>query len=205
MKPKKNNALITLTQTAIMAALCYVGFEFFQIPIALPSGTVAVHLGNVFCVLAALLLGGVYGGMAGAIGMTLADLLDPRYITSAPKTFVLKLGIGLICGLVAHRIGGITRPAADGSEKPRKTVALWCVLGCSAGLVFNIIFEPIVSYLYQRFLLGQAADAAMILAKWQAAATLINAVIAVVTATLLYMALHPALDKAGVLRRDIRF
>ena len=202
---KKNNTLVTITQTAIMAALCYVGFEFFQIPIPLPSGTTAFHLGNVFCVLAALLLGGPYGGMAGAIGMTLADLLDPRYITSAPKTFVLKLGIGLICGLVAHRIGGITRAEEDGTPKPKKKIALWCVLGCSAGLLFNIIFEPVVSYLYQRFLLGQAADAAMILAKWQAVTTLVNAVIAVIVATLLYMALHPALDKAGVLRRNIRF
>lgn len=201
---KKNSTLITLTQTALMAALCYVGFEFFQIPISLPSGTTAIHLGNVFCVLAALLLGGIYGGLAGAVGMTIADLLDPRYITSAPKTFVLKLGIGLICGLVAHRIGGVTRPNVDGSEKSKKTVALWSVLGCSAGLVFNIIFEPVVSYLYQRFLLGQTADAAKILAKWQAATTFINAVIAVIIATILYLALHPALDKAGVLRKNIR-
>ncbi len=202
---KKNSTLITLTQTALMAALCYVGFEFFQIPVSLPSGTTAFHLGNVFCVLAALLLGGPYGGFAGAAGMTLADLLDPRYITSAPKTFVLKLGIGLICGLVAHRAGGITRTDPDGSEKSKKAVALWSVLGCSAGLAFNVIFEPVVSYLYQRFLLGQDADAAMILAKWQAATTLINAVIAIVAATVLYLALRPALDRAGVLRKNIRF
>ena len=46
--------------------------------------------------LGALLLGGWYGGLAGSIGMTIADLMDPVYITGAPKTFVLKLCIGLI-------------------------------------------------------------------------------------------------------------
>ena len=50
--------------------------------------------------LGALLLGGWYGGIAGAVGMTIADIMDPVYITVAPKTFVLKLCIGLITGLV---------------------------------------------------------------------------------------------------------
>lgn len=205
MGKKKSDTLITLSQTALMAALCFVGFEFFQIPVALPTGTVAIHLGNVFCVLAALLLGGFYGGLAGAVGMTLADLLDPRYITSAPKTFILKLCIGLVCGLVAHKLGKLTFPGKDGEKKPRKKTALWCVLGASAGMMFNIIFEPIISYLYQRYLLGEAADAAMILAKWQAATTLINAVIAVIVSTLLYLALRPALEKAGLVRNKIKF
>ena len=55
----------------------------------------------------ALLLGGWYGGLAGAIGMTIADIMDPVYITVAPKTFILKLCIGLITGLVAHKIAKI--------------------------------------------------------------------------------------------------
>lgn len=37
------------------------------------------HVGNAFCVLAALLLGGWYGGLAGAIGMTISDLFDSIY------------------------------------------------------------------------------------------------------------------------------
>ena len=67
------------------------------------------HLGNTFCVLAALLLGGLPGGIAGAIGMGIADLLDPAYVIVAPKTIILKLGIGIITGLVAHRIFHIQR------------------------------------------------------------------------------------------------
>ena len=97
-----------LAQTALLAALCFVSFTFLQIKIPMPGGdATSLHIGNAFCVLAALLLGGVYGGIAGAVGMSIADILDPVYIVGAPKTFVLKMCIGLIVGLVAHRVAKI--------------------------------------------------------------------------------------------------
>ena len=55
------------------------------------------------CVLAALLIGGFWGGMSGAVGLTIADLTS-GYVTSAPKTFLLKLCIGLVSGFVAHKV-----------------------------------------------------------------------------------------------------
>ena len=95
--------------TGLMAALSYVVFIFLQIRIQLPGGdATSIHLGNAVCVLGALLLGGVYGGLGGAIGMTIGDLLDPQYIVYAPKTFLLKFCIGLIAGLIAHKLGKIT-------------------------------------------------------------------------------------------------
>jgi uncharacterized membrane protein len=68
-----------------LAALCYIGFTFFKIDIPVGPEKTAFHFGNVFCVLAALLIGGYWGGLAGAVGMTLADLTT-SYVTSAPKT-----------------------------------------------------------------------------------------------------------------------
>lgn len=104
----KNFKIAKLAQTALFAALCFVSFTFLQVKIPVPGGdATSLHIGNAFCVLAALLLGGWYGGLAGAIGMTIADLLDPVYITVAPKTFILKLCIGLITGLVAHKYAKI--------------------------------------------------------------------------------------------------
>ena len=104
----KNQTVMKLAQTALLAALCFVSFTFLQIKIPMPGGdATSLHIGNAFCVLGALLLGGWYGGLAGAIGMTIADLMDPIYITGAPKTFFLKLCIGLIVGLVAHHIAKI--------------------------------------------------------------------------------------------------
>ncbi len=65
----RNEKIYKLTLTALMAALSYVVFTFLQIKITLPGGdATSFHLGNAVCVLGALLLGGVYGGIGGAIG-----------------------------------------------------------------------------------------------------------------------------------------
>ena len=53
----KNNQVYKLVLTGLMAALCYVAFTFLKIPIPTFGGDyVALHIGNAFCVLAALLL-----------------------------------------------------------------------------------------------------------------------------------------------------
>ena len=101
---KNIESLRKLCMAALFAALCYIGFTYCKIDIPAGGEKTAFHLGNVFCVLAALILGGLWGGLAGAVGMTIGDLLDPVYITSAPKTFLLKLCIGVITGFVAHRV-----------------------------------------------------------------------------------------------------
>ena len=98
--------LSKIAMTGLFAALSYVVFTFLQIKITLPGGdATSIHLGNAVCVLGALILGGFYGGLGGAIGMTIGDLFDPVYVIYAPKTFILKLCIGLITGFVAHRLG----------------------------------------------------------------------------------------------------
>ena len=138
---KRKQTVVKLAQTALLAALCFVSFTFLQIKIPMPGGdATSLHIGNAFCVLGALLLGGWYGGLAGAIGMTIADVLDPIYIVGAPKTFVLKLCIGLIVGLVAHRIGKINE------STDKKYVFRWSVLASVAGLGFNVIADPLVGY-----------------------------------------------------------
>ena len=105
---QKNDKVYKLALTGLMAALSYVVFTFLQIKIQLPGGdATSIHLGNAVCVLGALLLGGFYGGLGGAIGMAIGDLLDPVYVVYVPKTLLLKLCIGLITGFIAHRLGKI--------------------------------------------------------------------------------------------------
>ena len=129
---KTNSTVMKIAQTALFAALCYVIFTYLQIKIPMPGGdATSIHLGNAFCVLAALLLGGWYGGLAGAIGMGIADVMDPIYITGAPKTFILKLCIGLITGLVAHKIAKINE------STDKKYIFKWSLLASVAGLAFN--------------------------------------------------------------------
>lgn len=183
-----------IAQTALFAALCYVIFTYLQIKIPMPGGdATSIHLGNAFCVLAALLLGGWYGGLAGAIGMGIADVMDPIYITGAPKTFILKLCIGLITGLVAHKIAKINE------STDKKYIFKWSLLASIAGLAFNVIADPVVGYFYKQYILGQPQQMAEILAKWSAATTFINAIISTIVAVLIYNALRPALAKSGML------
>ena len=183
-----------LIQTALLAALCFVSFTYLQIKIPVPGGdATSLHIGNAFCVLAALLLGGWYGGLAGAIGMTIADLLDPVYILVAPKTFVLKLCIGLITGLIAHKIAKISE------SNDKKYIFKWSLIASIGGLAFNVIADPIVGFFYKQYILGQPQDAAMILAKLSAVATFVNAVVSVILVVILYNALRPILKKSGLL------
>lgn len=190
----KNQTVMKLAQTALLAALCFVSFTFLQIKIPMPGGdATSLHIGNAFCVLGVLLLGGWYGGLAGAIGMTIADLMDPIYITGAPKTFFLKLCIGLIVGLVAHHIAKIN----DSTDK--KYVFKWSLIASIAGLSFNVIADPIVGYFYKQYILGQPQKMAEVLAKWSAATTFVNAVVSVILVVFIYNAVRPILLRSGLL------
>ena len=176
-----------------MAALCYIGFSFFRIDIPVGTEKTAFHLGNVFCVLAALLIGGFWGGMSGAVGMTIADLTT-GYVTSAPKTFLLKLCIGLIAGLVAHKIFHISN-----DEKRKIPLPAITVISCAAGMAFNVIADPVVGYFYKTYILGVPQEVASIWAKMGAVTTLVNAIVAVIVASVFYLALRPALKRSNLL------
>ena len=184
--------LLRVTQAGLLAALCYIGFAFFKIDIPVGTSSTAFHLGNVFCVLAALLLGGFWGGLAGAVGMTIGDLTT-IYVTSAPKTFILKFCIALIVGLVAHKIFHINKCTKKG-----KIVGI-TILASVCGMAFNVVADPLVGYFYKTYLLGVPQDLSKALLKVAQLTTSVNAVIAVVCASIFYLALRPALRKAGLL------
>lgn len=187
----KNENVQKIVLTGLFAALSYVVFSFLQIKITLPGGdATSIHLGNAVCVLGALLLGGVYGGLGGAIGMSIGDLLDPVYITYAPKTFLLKFCIGLITGMIAHKLGHIS------TEKDEKKVLRWTILAVIGGLLFNVIFDPLIGYYYKLLILGKPA--AELTLAWNITSTSINAVTSAIVSVVVYMALRPALKKSGM-------
>ena len=182
----KNQKLFRIALTGVFAALSYVVFTFLQIKIPLPGGdATSIHLGNAVCVLGALLLGGVYGGIGGAIGMTIGDLLDPVYVVYAPKTFLLKFCIGLITGIIAHKIGKISQ------STDQKKVWVFTIFAAAGGLLFNVIFDPLIGYFYKILILGKPM--AEVTLGWNIASTSINAVTSGIVSVLVYMALRPAL------------
>lgn len=185
---RKHTRIIAIM--ALFAALSYVGFQFLRIDIPVGTAKTAFHFGNVFVMLAALLIGGWRGGIAGAVGMTIADLTS-GYATSALPTFILKLGIGLVVALVGHRVLALRT-----DKDPRNWV--WkAALACGAGAVFNLIADPLFRYVYNLLVYNISGDLAAKLVALGALTTLVNAIIATVAGTLLYTALRPALSKNG--------
>ncbi|WP_315068877.1 ECF transporter S component [uncultured Clostridium sp.] len=190
----KNPRTVKLMQTGLLAALCFVSFTFLQIKIPVPGGSAtSFHVGNAFCVLAALLLGGWYGGLAGAIGMTISDLLDPVYAIGAPKTFILKLCIGLITGVVAHRYAKIDK------SNDKKYILKWSTIAAICGLGFNIFSDPTLGYFYQQYVIGQPQKVADVLAKLSVVTTSVNAALSVILASIIYNGLRPILKRSGLL------
>lgn len=187
----RNEKVQKLVMTGVFAALSYVIFTFLQFKIPLPGGdATSIHLGNAVCVLGALILGGPLGGIGGALGMTIGDLFDPVYVVYAPKTFFLKLCIGLITGVIAHNLGHITH------KTDKKDITKWAFLAAIGGLLFNVIFDPLVGYFYKLLILGKPA--AELTLAWNVASTGINAVTSTIVSVLVYVALLPALKKSGL-------
>ena len=179
-----NNKTRKIVFTAMFAVINYIAFTYGKINITLVAGTsTAIHIANAIVVLSSWFLGPVYGGLAGAIGLSLADVLDPRYITSAPKTFFLKFMIGLISGLLAQKLSLSTKTE-------RKDIIRVTAISAIAGLGFNVLADPVVGYFYRKYLLGMDQDAAKIIASWVAGTTLINAIICVFVSVILYLALY---------------
>ena len=199
---------VVVILTGVMAALSFAAYLFFRVPF---YGGSSFHLGNTFTALAALLMDGVSGGLAGAIGLSLADILagDPGY---AVTTFVLKFIIGVVCGLVAHRLCRID--TADSTRRlsylVRVTVStrrlsylVRVTVSAASGLLVNVITDPLLGYFRNVYIFGQDYTAAQALAAVAGGVTLANSLVSTVCAVLLYLAVKPALDRAGLLpRRD---
>ena len=167
----EHKKILKLTQCALIAALAYVGFQFLRIDIPVGTERTAIHLGNTFVVIGALLLGG-WGGFAGAMGLTMADLTS-GYITSAPKTFILKLVIGLITTLVARKLFHIEKEPG--------------------------IKAQTFGYFYKAYIFGIPQDLSAALSKIGSATTLVNAVASTIMVFLLWPALYTALARSGKL------
>lgn len=175
----------------IMAALSFVAYEFFRIPFA---GGSSFHLGNTFTALTAMLLDGVSGGLAGAIGLVLADVIagDPGY---AFTTFILKFIIGLVCGATAHKLLHLGSRKADGHAKYIAAVTV----SAFSGLFVNVFTDPLVGYFRDRFIFGQPVEVATVLIKVTGGVTLVNSLLSTVCAVALYLVLEPALQRAHLL------
>ena len=181
---QNNHRLKYLTYTVMFIAVNYVAFAYGKINIQItPGQSTAIHIANAVVVLSSWLLGPVYGGLAGAVGLSLADLMDPRYITSAPKTFIMKFLIGFIAGMFARKL-------KLKEKDDKKEIIKITTISAIAGLGFNVIVDPVFGYFYKQYVLNIPQEIASIIMNWSRSITAINAVICVVVAVVLYLSLY---------------
>jgi uncharacterized membrane protein len=89
-----------LIYAALFAALCCVITMYPKFPTLFGY----IHAGDALVLLAAYVLGPVWGSLAAALGSSLADLMA-GYVQYFPGTFVIKAVMALIAGAVLTKFG----------------------------------------------------------------------------------------------------
>lgn len=126
---KNKRLLLSITCIGVFSALSYIGV-LIHIPIPSPLGKPMIHLGNLIVIVASLIFGGWIGGISGAIGMGLYDLIAGYDIWSITRTIILKLVMGLIVGFIYHRL----------IKKEKCNIAILSILVGLFFLVVGILF-----------------------------------------------------------------
>ena len=178
----QRNTSVNLALTGLMAALVLVATMFFKVQIPVGTDKTMIGFANVFCILAGLLLGPVYGGLAAGIGSCIFDLIG-GWADSAPTTLLFKFLMAFVCGLIAW-----------GGDRTAKKLSRVIVGAVSGSLVYCVLY---LGYSFLKLLLvGSAPEAAAIAMVTKLAATLTNAVVADVIAVPFFFAIRKALERA---------
>ena len=97
-----NNNLKKLILAALFAALSCVATMSIRIPT--PGSGGYIHPGDAIVILSGVILGPVWGFLAGGIGSALSDLIG-GYFIYVPITFVIKGLVALAAGLLYQKVG----------------------------------------------------------------------------------------------------
>ena len=97
-----NNNLKKLILAALFAALSCVATMSIRIPTPGTGGY--IHPGDAIVILSGVILGPVWGFLAGAIGSALSDLIG-GYFVYVPITFMIKGLVALAAGLLYQKVG----------------------------------------------------------------------------------------------------
>lgn len=95
----RNQDVTKIVLAAIFISLVFVA-TYIGVPWPFASGGY-MHLGTLVLLIIAISFGKEYGALAGGIGMGLFDLLSP-YAMWAPGTFLVRMFMGYIVGLIAY-------------------------------------------------------------------------------------------------------
>lgn len=185
---QKHNLIYKLVFVGVMAAMIYVATMFLRIEIPTPTGPTNLKTGNILCLLAGMLFGGVLGGLSAGIGSMLFDLSNPAYVSSAPFTLVFFFLMGAVCGWISHSRG-----------KAGENWKVNALGGFCGALTYWLLY--IGKSVIVLMVAGSSFWPAVLATVPKMAASGFNALIAVVCATLIAKPLGLALRKAGLLQK----
>ena len=97
-----NNNLKKLILAALFAALSCVATMSIRIPTPGTGGY--IHPGDAIVILSGVILGPVWGFLAGGLGSALSDLIG-GYFVYVPITFMIKGLVALAAGLLYQKVG----------------------------------------------------------------------------------------------------
>lgn len=183
----RNDRTLRITFIAIMAAIIFVS-NYFRIPFMDTKLTVA----NALCAIAGLLFGGVPGFLAAGLGSALYDL-TAGYGVECLITLVSKGAIALIAGLIAAKVKDIKKLEAKDVTR--------VVIACAAGALTYVALYMLKTYLFGMFVNGLTLDGTLTKMGLKLPGSLINAAFASIAGPILYLALKPALQHAGLLQK----
>ena len=138
-----NNNLKKLILAALFAALSCVATMSIRIPTPGTGGY--IHPGDAIVILSGVILGPVWGFLAGGIGSALSDLIG-GYFIYVPITFVIKGLVALAAGLLYQKIG-----------KNQKSRYIAVILGG----ITDIVFVAGGYFICEFFLYGSGAAASI--------------------------------------------
>lgn len=179
-----------ITYIGIMAAAVYAASAFLQIPIPTVIGSTRLHMGNVMCLLAGMLLGSVQGGLAAGIGSMLFDLTNPAYVASAPFTFCFKFAMAWICGAVIWSNKSTCISKMPRCWKVGIHIRQRYLMGSVAGSFAYVLCYLLKNFVEHHFVLGLPLQAVLLMIAQKAAVSGINAVVACIVAVPLGLALR---------------
>lgn len=186
----KNKKITTsdIVLVGLMAALCFVS-NFFRIPLPSVVGNTAIHFGNIFCLLAGLILGSVKGGLSAGIGSMIFDLVYPGYAASAPFTLVFKFMLAFVCGLIAY------------SNKSQGKILWKNIVGSICGSFAYVVLYISKSFITQYYFYKSSFEATIVAVGQKLIVSSINAVIAVILAVILAPIFKAALSKTKLYKK----
>lgn len=140
MRDKKT---IRIVASGMFVALVVVA-TFINVPFPGAVGGL-VHLGTLMLLIIAMRFGKYYGAIAGGFGMAIFDILG-GWMAWAPGTFVVRLAMGFVIGLIARDKLG------QGKSIPKNILAWFC--GLIIMVVGYYLYEAIVFTTFEAALLS---------------------------------------------------